>query len=332
MKKRSAPGPGDRARFFAALSRALQGESSLPAALSALSAGETGLPEAFRPLILQAARLGGLGPAMGESGLFSPAQCTLVTLAEGEGRLAALCPELESDCRREERLLSEIQRTAEGVARAGLIMLGVFILLMGIVLPLGIRALDGLALSLGKSRPLMPRIVGSGGLGLAAAALICLAGFLLLFYSRQRGLAVEWSSRLSGGMRALALKVSAARFFQGLVLGRAGGLPLREAIYLAAGRIENPLYQQRLARAVELLEGGSPFADAAGEAGLLPKKEQAELDRGLGAEALAFAAFEGALSAVPAFGAAVEKGLALWVCAIMGLGVLAAIASLFALL
>ena len=318
-----------RAGFFAALSRALAADAPEQAApdtalsrfpdLSALLEGGAALPR-------------GLGPAMEKTGLFTREQCTLVSLAAEAGRLSDLCPELEADCRSEDRLHQSLSKTADEVARWGLLLLGVFILLMGVVLPLGIRALDGLALSLGKARPLLPRIIGSGGLGLAAAALLCLGGFLLLFYSRHRALAVGWLARLFGDCRSLLFQVNAARFFRGLSLGRTGGLSLREAVYLAAGRIRDPDYQARLSRAVALLEQGQPFSDAAGEAGLLPNRVQAALDRGMGAAALAEEADAGALLALPRLGARIERCLVLGVCGFLGLGVLASLLSLLLLL
>ena len=213
-----------------------------------------------------------LSEAMAESGVFPDYVCALVACGERTGRteeaLRSLADHYDSRCRMEEGVFSALLHPALLTLR----MLAVMVVLLTRVLPvfenvyasLGGR-LDGMAgslLALGRLLDRgMPLLVV-----LLAAALASLAAVALSESLRQRLLAL-WVRR----DRGLAAETATARIAQALAMGLTSGLPVEEALELAAGlQGENQRAAKRCRDCRERIEKGASLTESLQETGVLP--------------------------------------------------------------
>ena len=213
-----------------------------------------------------------LSQAMWESGIFPDYVCALVACGERTGRteeaLRSLADHYDSRLRMEETLTGALLHPVLML----LLMLAVMVLLLTRVLPvfddvyasLGGR-LGGMAaglLTLGRGLDRwMPLLAG-----LLAAALASLAALSLSEGLRQRLLAL-WIRR----DRGLAAETATARIAQALAMGLASGLPMEEALDLAARlQGENRKAAERCRKCREQIETGAGLTESLREAGVLP--------------------------------------------------------------
>ena len=213
-----------------------------------------------------------LSEAMAESGVFPDYVCALVACGERTGRteeaLRALADHYDSRRRMEEGFLSALLHPA----LLTLLMLAVMVVLLTRVLPvfenvyasLGGR-LDGMAGSLLALGRLLDRGMPLLAI-LLAAALASLAAVTLSESLRRRLLAL-WVRR----DRGLAAEAATARIAQALAMGLASGLPVEEALDLAAGlQGENRRAAERCRKCRERIGAGEGLTESLRETGVLP--------------------------------------------------------------
>jgi len=154
-----------------------------------------------------------------------------------------------------------------------LLMLVVIVVLLGKVLPvfndiyasLGGR-LTGIAGGLLKVGTFidgaMPVLVG------VLAVIIIAAAVFFLNRKLNEKFTAFWSKRF--GDRGISKKLNNARFAQALSMGFASGLPMEEAVDMAAGLlVDTPKAAKRAERCAELLREGKDIAHALGETELI---------------------------------------------------------------
>lgn len=214
-----------------------------------------------------------LSEAMKESGVFPDYVCALVACGERTGRteeaLRALADHYENRSRMEEGILGALLHPV----LLALLMLAVTVILLTRVLPvfedvyasLGGRlgGMAGSLLTLGRLLDrCMPLLVG-----LLAAALASLAALLLSERLRRRLLA--WWARRD---RGLAAETATARVAQALAMGLASGLPMEEALDLAAGlQGDNQRAAERCRSCRERIAAGGSLTESLRETGVLPE-------------------------------------------------------------
>ena len=212
-----------------------------------------------------------LSEAMRKAACFPVYVCGLVEVGERAGRteeaLAALSRYYES---RDRRIRSALLYPAVML----LLMLVVIAVLLVKVLPI----FDDVYASLGGR---LTGVAGSlltlgrwldGAMPVLWVLLVLAAVFLAVFAavpSFREKLTVSW--RRSHGDRGVARKMNDARLAQALAMGMASGMPIEEAVELAAGLMEEtPAAKERCLDCRARLERGERSSAAMKESGLLP--------------------------------------------------------------
>ena len=200
--------------------------------------------------------------------------CGLVEVGERAGRaeeaLGALSRYYESRARLDRRIRSALLYPAVML----LLMLVVIAVLLVKVLPI----FDDVYASLGRR---LTGVAGSlltlgrwldGAMPVLWVLLVLAAVFLAVFAavpSFREKLTVSW--RRTHGDRGVARKMNDARLAQALAMGMASGMPIEEAVELAAGLMEEtPAAKERCLDCRARLEGGERTSAAMKESGLLP--------------------------------------------------------------
>ena len=228
---------------------------------------------------------GTLAAAFRDTGRFPRYVWSLVQVGEATGRteeaLSALARYYQDRARMDRQLRSALLYPAALM----LVMLAVVVVLLTQVLPvfndvyanLGgqLTGVAGGLLALGQTLDsLMPLLCLL--LALAVAALGAFAGSDAF---RAWVLAL-W--RRGMGDRGLSQKLNRARFAQALSMGMGSGLPVEEALSLAAGLMDDlPAAQRRCQHCRQLLDEGVPLARAMGESGVLSRADCRLLELGI---------------------------------------------------
>lgn len=215
-----------------------------------------------------------LSEAMRDTGRFPVYACGLVEVGEQAGRteeaLAALSRYYENRVRMDRRVRSALLYPA--------VMLALMLVVIGVLLVKVLPIFDDVYASLGG------RLTGIAG-GLLALGrwldrlmpvlwvlMILLVAFFLAFAavrSFREKLMSLW--RRHSGEKGLSRKMTVARLAQALAMGMSSGLPLEEALTLAAGLAEDsPGAKQRCLDCRALLEQGMTPGAAMKQTELLP--------------------------------------------------------------
>lgn len=215
-----------------------------------------------------------LSAAMGTTERFPPYVRGLVEVGERSGHteeaLGALARYYEERLRMTRRFRSALLYPA--------VMLGLMLVVIGVLLVKVLPIFDDVYASLGG------RLTGlAGGLltlgrwlegampvlwGVLALVALFLLAFGVIVPFRERILSF-WQK--SHGDKGLARQMTTAQVAQALAMGMSSGLPMEEALSLAAGLVEDvPAASARCLVCRELLEGGAPLGSALRESGLLP--------------------------------------------------------------
>ena len=226
-----------------------------------------------------------LSAALRDSGRFPHYAWSLVQVGEETGRteeaLSALAGYYEDRARLDRQLRAALLYPAVLM----LVMLAVVVVLLTQVLPvfndvyanLGgqLTGVAGGLLALGQTLDgLMPLLCV-----LLALAVALLAGFAGSDGFRERMLGL-WRRRM--GDRGLSKKLNNARFAQALSMGIGSGLPVEDALTLAASLLPDlPAAQRRCQDCRQRMEEGVPLARAMGEAGVLPRSDCRLLELGM---------------------------------------------------
>lgn len=228
---------------------------------------------------------GTLSAAMKETDAFPAYVTGLVRVGEETGRLEEALEALARYYEEREQLDWRIRNALTYPAILLLLMLVVIVVLLTKVLPV----FDGVYASLGG------RLTGVAGgllilgqwlsaampvlLAVLALVVIFVAVFALSSTVRERLLAL-W--RRSRGDKGLSRKMADARFAQALSMGLRSGLPLGEALELAAALLkDSPSAQARCRDCADRLERGANLAHALRESGVLPAQACRLLTMGL---------------------------------------------------
>ncbi len=211
--------------------------------------------------------------ALRETRAFPSYVCGLLEVGERTGRteeaLAALSHYYESRAQMENRIRNALLYPA--------VMLYLMLAVIGVLLVKVLPIFDDVYRSLGG------RLTGvAGGLLVAGraidaampvlwvllAAAVVLALLLALSASFRTKLTAAWRNKY--GDRGLFRQINNARMAQAMAMGMRSGLPVEEAITLAAGLMEDfPAARQRCLDCRARLDEGAPLGRAMGEAGLL---------------------------------------------------------------
>lgn len=224
--------------------------------------------------MLSAAADGGkpLSDAMEESGAFSPEIFRLVRVGERAGRTEEALRALAASCEGRERLERRVRSAVLYPAVLLLLMLVVMAVLLTKVLPVFNEVFASLG---GQMTGLAGGLVALGtALNGAMPALLILlaaaAAFLAVFAAseafRTRVLGFYRARR---GERGLAGRVAGARFAQAMSMGLRSGLPVEEALELAAA-FRSGDAARRCGMAREELERGEMLADTLKKYDVLP--------------------------------------------------------------
>ena len=227
---------------------------------------------------------GNLSGAMKEAGSFPVYVCGLVEVGERAGRteeaLAALSQYYENRARMDRRIRSALLYPA--------VMLVLMLVVIGVLLVRVLPIFDDVYASLGG------RLTGvAGGLlavgrGLDAAMPVLLAVLAVVVVVFGLYAAVEpfrvkvmglW--RGSRGDKGVSRKMNTARAAQAVAMGMASGLPLEEAVTLAAGLMEDvPPAKERCLDCRARMDQGETLSAAMKGSGLLPAHQCRLLELG----------------------------------------------------
>ena len=213
-----------------------------------------------------------LASAMRSSAAFPTYACGLVEVGERTGRteeaLAALSRYYEDRVRMDRRVRSALLYPA--------VMMALMLVVIGVLLVKVLPIFDEVYASLGG------RLTGVAGglltlsrwlegampvLWALLAALAVLAALTALWEPFRSGLVSLWRRRW--GDRGVARKMNDAHIAQAMAMELAGGLPLEEAVSVAAGLVEEGARERCLA-CRESLEQGESLGAALKASGLLP--------------------------------------------------------------
>ena len=215
-----------------------------------------------------------LSAAMRSSGRFPVYMCGLVEVGERSGKteeaLSSLSTYYEERLRMDRRVRSALLYPA--------VMLGLMLVVIGVLLVQVLPIFDDVYASLGG------RLTGVAGgllalgrvldkampvlLALLAAAAVFCALFAAVEPFRARVLALWRGSR---GDKGVSRKLNNARVAQAMAMGMASGLPMEEAVELAAGLMADvPAAKERCLGCREQLDQGKNLSAAMRESGLLP--------------------------------------------------------------
>lgn len=223
-----------------------------------------------------------LSEALRESGAFPTYVSGLVETGERTGRteqaLGALSRYYEERTRMGRRVRSALLYPA--------VLLGLMLVVIGVLLVKVLPIFDEVYASLGSG------LSGAAG-GLLAlgrwlegampllwavlAVLAALAALCAVWEPARSGLPALWR-RLSGD-RGVTRKLDDARLAQALAMGMAGGLPLEEALELAAGLLESGS-EARCRDCQSRLAQGESLGTALGKSGVLPARSCRLLELG----------------------------------------------------
>ena len=223
-----------------------------------------------------------LSAALRESGAFPIYVCGLVEVGERTGRteeaLASLSRYYEDRVRLSRRVRSALLYPA--------VMLALMLVVIGVLLVRVLPIFDDVYASLGGR--LTGVAAGLLTLGrwlegampvlfviLAAAAV--LVGLFAAVPSFRGALTSAWQK--SHGDKGVSRKLNNARLAQALAMGMASGLPVEEAVALAAGLMEGGA-KERCQSCQTRLEDGESLGDALKNSGLLPARQSRLLELG----------------------------------------------------
>lgn len=226
-----------------------------------------------------------LSAAMREAAVFPAYMVGLVEVGERTGRQLEALTALARYYEERERMDWRIRSALTYPAILLLLMLAVIVVLLTKVLPI----FDDVYASLGGS------LTGVAGgllklgqwLDIAMPVLLVLLAVVVIFVIvfavsgtvREKLLAVWRSKR---GDKGLSRKQTEARFAQALAMGLSSGLPLSEAVDLAALLLEDtPAAVARCRDCVQRLERGDSLVQALRESGVLPVRSCRLLAMGL---------------------------------------------------
>ena len=226
-----------------------------------------------------------LSVAMGEAAAFPAYVTGLIAVGERTGKLEEALNALAHYYGEREQIDWRLRNALTSPAILILLMLAVIVVLLTQVLPvfdevyasLGgqLTGIAGGLLTLGQwLNAAMPVL-----LVVLAVVVIFVLVFALSGTAREKLMAF-W--RRSRGDRGISRKLADARFAQALAMGLSSGLPLGEALDLAATLLEDtPAAVQRCRDCVQRLERGDNLADALRESGVLPAQSCRLLTMGL---------------------------------------------------
>ena len=200
--------------------------------------------------------------------------CGLVEVGEAAGRteeaLAALAQYYEGRVRLDRRIRSALLYP--------IVMLLLMLVVIGVLLIKVLPIFNDVYASLGGSLSGVAGLLLSFGQGLdkimpvlwvlMAAAVLFVGAFALLPGFRGK-LTAAWQR--SCGDRGVARQINSARLAQALSMGMASGLPLEQAVDLAAGLMGDiKSAEERCHDCRQRLDAGAPLSEALGESGILP--------------------------------------------------------------
>lgn len=218
-----------------------------------------------------------LSAVMKQTGVFPAALCALIDVGERTGHLEETLRSLAAYHQRRADLDRHIRSALLYPAILLLLMLIVIVVLLTQVLPvfnevytyLGGR-LTGVAGGLLNFGTALNSALPFLGVLLAIVVVFCLA-FACSVPLRTR-LAAMWQK--SWGDKGVSRMLNTAQFAQALSMGYSSGLPLDEAVELAASLFPNlPAMQKRCAECVDQLAMGESLTKALGDSDLLPRTE-----------------------------------------------------------
>ena len=286
MEKKKLP-HCELARFCQSLAMSLEAGISMGDSLMMLSEDET--PGMLRDVLSEMGSKadGGmaLSAAMREAAVFPAYMVGLVEVGERTGRQLEALTALARYYEERERMDWRIRNALTYPAILLLLMLAVIVVLLTKVLPI----FDDVYASLGGS------LTGVAGgllklgqwLDIAMPVLLVLLAVVVIFVIvfavsgtvREKLLAVWRSKR---GDKGLSRRQTEARFAQALAMGLSSGLPLSEAVDLAALLLEDtPAAVARCRDCVQRLERGDSLVQALRESGVLPVRSCRLLAMGL---------------------------------------------------
>ncbi len=223
-----------------------------------------------------------LHAALRESGAFPVYMCGLVEVGERTGRteeaLAALSRYYEGRIRLERRVRSSLLYPA--------VMLALMLVVIGVLLVKVLPIFDDVYASLGGS---LTGIAGGllnlgrwleGAMPVLWALLAAFAAFACAYALSGpfRGkLAALWQKRW--GDQGISRKLNNARLAQAMAMGMASGLPLEEAVALAAKLLEGGA-KDRCLDCQHRLEAGESLSGALKSSGILPPSQCRLLELG----------------------------------------------------
>jgi len=215
-----------------------------------------------------------LSKACEGEGCFPAYVCGFIMVGENAGRLEDTLNALARYYDERDRMTRQLRNTLVYPAVLLLLMLVVIVVLLGKVLPVfnDIYASLGGQLT-GVAGGLL--LVGQG-LNKAMPVLCAVMAAVLAFaavFSLHGGLREKllrwWNTRW--GDRGIARKLNNARFAEAIAMGFASGLPLEEAVDMAAMLLEdNPQAAARCKKCAQDLQQGNELAKALGENGFMP--------------------------------------------------------------
>ncbi len=226
-----------------------------------------------------------LAEAVSGSGAFPVYVRGLLDVGEKAGRTEEALAALSRHYEDRSRLNRQIKAALLYPAILLVIMLAVIVILLVEVLPVfndvyaylggSLTGIAGGLLSLGQAiDAAMPALCAILGVVILAVALFAAVP---AFRARAVGL---WHRVM--GDRGVSKKINTARFAQSLSMGLSSGLPLEEALSMAASLLENvPSARARCLDCLKRLEDGEPMAQAMKNSRVLPHTECRLLEIGL---------------------------------------------------
>jgi len=220
-----------------------------------------------------------------DAGCFPDYVCNLIRVGEQTGRteeaLRALAQYYEQRSRLDRRLRSALLYPSVLM----LIMLAVIVVLLTKVLPVFSQvyaSLGGQLTGVAGGLLALGQLL-DGAMPILALLLVAVVLFLGAFTGlpafRERILS-RWQKQF--GDKGVSKKLSTARFAQSLAMALSSGLPVEEALSLAASlQNDSPAAKARCQSCLDKLYDGISLAQAMGDTGLLPRAECRLLELGM---------------------------------------------------
>lgn len=219
--------------------------------------------ELLQFLAEQVRETGSLYTAVREAGVFPHYMVQMIRVGENAGKLETVMQALSLYYAREDKLRTAVRSAVFYPVILIVLMAAVIVVMAVAVLPVFSQVLSELGSEAGSNGFLtVGAAVGRCALGVVAVLMVILLAVLVAsLTSGGRAWLIRISRRLPG-LRRVHRRMASGRFASALSMMLSSGYDLQEALKLSGDVVTDPTVKQKITQCRELVENGTPFADA----------------------------------------------------------------------